>query len=91
MSTNVNNCRYKAIIWGKQDTIFEYFDCAYGDTPNDALKRLKGKYRLDYNAYKYGVVDLNLTTERDRRMSGVNGQPEQNEQTEPSRTNRTTN
>lgn len=89
MSTNVNNCRYKAVIWGKQDTIFEYFDCAYGDTPNDALKRLKGRYRLDYNAYEYAVIvviDLNPTTERDRRMSGINGQPEQNEQTEPSRT-----
>jgi len=67
MSTNVNNFRYKAVIWGKQDTIFEYFDCAYGDTPNDALKRLKGKYRLDYNAYEYGVIDLMPTTERTKR------------------------
>ena len=81
MSTNVNNFRYKAVIWGKQDTIFEYFDCAYGDTPNDALKRLKGRYRLDYNAYEYGVIDLNPTTERDRRMSGVSDQPEQPEPT----------
>ena len=81
MSTNVNNCRFKAVIWGKQDTIFEYFDCAYGDTPNDALKRLKGKYRLDYNAYEYAVIDLYSTTERDMRMSAVNGQPEQPEQT----------
>ena len=89
MSTNVNNCRYKAIIWGKEDTIFDYFDCAYGDTPNDALKRLKGKYRLYYNAYEYAVIDLNPTTERDKRMSGVNEQPEQNEQAEPSRTNKT--
>ena len=80
MSKNVNNCRYKAVIWAKESTIFDYFDCAYGDTPNDALKRLKGKYRLDYNAYEYGVIDLNPTTERDKRMSTVNEYPEQPEQ-----------
>ena len=67
MSTNVNNFRYKAVIWGKQDTIFEYFDCAYGDTPNDALKRLKAKYKLDYNAYEFAVIDLMATTERTKR------------------------
>lgn len=88
MSTNVNNCRFKAVIFGKQDAIFEYFDCAYGYTPNDALKRLKGKYRLDYNAYEYGVIDLNPTTERDKRMSGVNGHPEQGEQAEQTETNK---
>ena len=80
MSTNVNDCRYKAVIWGKQDTIFEYFDCAYGNTEEEALRKLKAKYRLDYSAYDYGVIDLNPTTERDRRMSGVNEQPEQPEQ-----------
>ena len=67
MSTNVNNCRFKAVIWGKQDTIFEYFDCAYGDTPNDALKRLKGRYKLDYNAYEFAVIDLMPRTERTNR------------------------
>ena len=88
MSTNVNNFRYKAVIWGKQDTIFEYFDSAYGDTPSDALKRLKGRYRLDYNAYEYGVIDLNPLTERDRRMCGVREQPEQTNGTERDAANR---
>ena len=67
MSTNVYNFRYKAVIWGKQDTIFEYFDCAYGDTPNDALKRLKGRYKLDYNAYEFAVIDLMPRNERTNR------------------------
>lgn len=67
MSTNVNNCRFKAVIWGKQDTIFEYFDCAYGNTEEEALRKLKAKYKLDYNAYEFAVIDLMPTTERTRR------------------------
>ena len=67
MSTNVNNCRFKAIIWGKQDTIFEYFDCAYGNTEEEALRKLKAKYKLDYNAYEFAVIDLMPTTDRTNR------------------------
>ena len=46
-----------ALIYQKGDT--EPFECAFGKSPDEALHKLKLRYRIDYNAYDFRTMDLN--------------------------------
>ena len=46
-----------ALISRKGDS--EPFDCAFGNSQDEALHKLKLRYRIDYNAYEFRTMDLN--------------------------------